>query len=65
MPEELADPEIRKQRIKESLEKINNTKEFVANEIKNKEKQGIKQERINTTDKDSRLMQMKHKDFAN
>jgi len=65
IPEELADPEIRKQRIKESLEKIKNTKEFVINEIANKEKQGIKQERINTTDKDSRLIQMKHKDFAN
>lgn len=65
IPEELADPEIRKQRIKETLEKIKNTKEFVVNEIIEKEKQGIKQEKINTTDKDSRLMQMKHKDFAN
>ena len=65
IPEELADPEIRKQKIKEALEKIKNTKEFVSNEINKKKDQGIEQERINTTDKDSRLMQMKHKDFAN
>ncbi len=65
IPEELADPEIRKKRIKESLEKIKNTKQFVVNEISEKDKQGIKQEKINTTDKDSRLMQMKHKDFDN
>ena len=65
IPEELADPEIRKQKIKDALEKIKNIKKFVVKEIVEKEKQGIKQEKINTTDKDSRLMQMKHKDFAN
>ena len=65
IPEELADPEIRKQKIKDALEKIKNMKKFVVKEIVEKEKEGIKQEKINTTDKDSRLMQMKHKDFAN
>jgi len=65
IPEELWDLEIRKQRIKESLEKLKKTKEFVLNEILEKEKQGINQSRINTTDKDSRLLQMKHKDYAN
>ncbi|MGB4613618.1 MAG: hypothetical protein WBH68_04825 [Erysipelotrichaceae bacterium] len=61
----MADPEIRKQRIKEALENLKNTKEFVVKEISEKQEQGIKQTRINTTDKDSRLMQMKQKDFAN
>lgn len=65
IPEELADPEIRKQRIKEALENLKNTKEFVVKEVSEKQEQGIKQTRINTTDKDSRLMQMKQKDFAN
>lgn len=65
IPEELADPVLRKKKIEDALEKMKHTREFVVHEIAEKKKQGIKQDRINTTDRDSRLMQMKHKDFAN
>lgn len=65
IPEELADPVIRKKRIQDLLDEAKNKKEFVSKEIAEKKENGIKQEKINTTDKDSRMMMMKHHDFAN
>jgi len=65
IPEELADPEVRKKRIQDLLDDAKNKKEFVSKEIAEKKEQWIKQNKINTTDKDSRIMMMKHHDFAN
>jgi hypothetical protein len=65
IPEELADPVIRKKRIQDLLDEAKKKKEFVSKEIAEKKENGIKQEKINTTDKDSRMMKMKHHDFAN
>ena len=65
IPEELTDPEYRKKRIKELVEEAQRKKEAVVAEKERKKEQGINQDRINLIDKDSRMMQMKHKDFAN
>lgn len=68
IPEELKTKEWRDKKRKEIEEKkknIEEKKEFVKKEIETKEKAWIKQDRINSTDKDSRLMQMKRKDRWN
>jgi len=65
IPEELGDPEYRKKRIQELLEEAKKKKEFISKEMADKKENGIKQKKINTTDKDSRMMMMKHHDFAN
>jgi transposase len=65
IPEELADPEIRKKKIQDLLDETKKKKEFVSKEMVEKKENGIKQKKINTTDKDSRMMMMKHHDFAN
>ncbi len=71
IPDELADKEIRKQRIKEELEKLNKAKKNLKEKQTKQEKERFwnwdkpkKIEKINLTDKDSRLMQMKRKDYA-
>ena len=64
-PKELLDSEMRKKKIKDMLEKMNKKKEFLEQEIEKKNNEWIKQKKINETDKDSRLMMMKKKDFAN
>jgi hypothetical protein len=56
---------IRKKRIQDLIDEAKNKKEFISKEIAEKKENGIKQEKINTTDKDSRMMMMKHHDFAN
>lgn len=66
IPEELKTKEGRERRKKELEEKIKEAeskKEFIKQEIENKKQAGINQERINLTDKDSRLMMMKRKDW--
>lgn len=68
IPEELKTKEWRdkkRQEIEEKKKKLEEKKEGVKNEIKNKQEAWIKQERINETDIDSRLMQMKKKDWWN
>lgn len=65
IPEELTDPEYRKKKIQELVEEAKRRKEIVVEEKAHKKEHGINQDRINLTDKDSRMMQMKHKDFAN
>jgi transposase len=55
----------KRREIEEKKKKLEDKKEEVIKEIENKQKAWIKQERINSTDKDSRLMMMKRKDFAN
>ena len=68
IPEELKTKEWRDKKRKEIEEKKKNIEEkieFVKNEIKAKETAWIKQQRINSTDKDSRLMRMKRKDWGN
>lgn len=65
---ELKTKEGREKKRKEIEEKKRQTKErqeSVKREMEQKKKEGIKMARINATDPDSRLMQMKHKDFAN
>jgi len=71
IPDELADKEKRKQRIKEELEKLNKAKRDLEEKQEKQEKERFwnwekpkKIGRINLTDKDSRLMQMKRKDYA-
>ena len=68
IPKELKTKEWRDKKRKEIEEKKKNLKEkqeFVKNEIKFKKIAWIKQKRINSTDKDSRLMMMKRKDWWN
>lgn len=68
IPEELKTKEWRDKKRKEIEEKKIKVEEkikFVKSEIESKEKAWIKQKRINSTDKDSRLMMMKRKDWAN
>jgi len=68
IPKELKTKEWRDKKRKEIEEKekdLKNKKEEVKKEIEEKQKSWIKQERINSTDKDSRLVMMKRKDFAN
>ena len=66
IPEELKTKQWREKRKKELEEKrkqAESKKEIVKQEIENKKQNGIKQERINLTDKDARLMRMKRKDW--
>lgn len=65
IPDELADPETRRKRIDELIKGMKKKKEIVQEEKKKKENEGIKQNNINMTDRDSRFMKMKKKDFAN
>lgn len=68
IPEELKTKEWRDKKRKEIEEKklkVEEKIEFVKKEIEAKGKAWIKQKRINSTDKDSRLMMMKRKDWAN
>jgi len=68
IPEELKTKEGRdkkKKEIAEKKKKLENKKEVVKKEIQAKKDEWINQTRINDTDKDSRLMQMKRKDWWN
>lgn len=68
IPEELKTKEWRdkkRKEIKEKKKKLEEKKQLVKQEIENKKEVWINQERINETDKDSRLMQMKRKDWWN
>lgn len=68
IPEELRTKEGREKKrkeIEEKKKKVESKKETVKKEIEYKAKEGIKMTRINSTDPDSRLVQMKRKDFAN
>ncbi|MDD5769336.1 MAG: IS1182 family transposase [Candidatus Gracilibacteria bacterium] len=68
IPEELKTKEGRdkkRKEIEEKRQKAEERKEIIKNEINEKQKAGIKQERINLTDKDSRLVLMKRKDWGN
>lgn len=68
IPEELKTKEWRDKKRKQLKEKVKNLedkKEIVKNEIETKKDSWINQKRINFTDKDSRLMMMKRKDWWN
>lgn len=68
IPEELKTKEWRAKKLEEIKVKIANEESLkteIQKEIDNKKTNWINQEKINTTDKDSRLMQMKRKDYAN
>lgn len=68
IPEELKTKEWRdkkKKEIAEKKKKLEEKKEEVKKEIQAKKDDWINQTRINDTDKDSRLMQMKRKDWWN
>ena len=68
IPEELKTKEGRdkkRKELEEKTKKLENKKEIVNNEIKAKKEAWINQKRINFTDKDSRLMMMKRKDWWN
>lgn len=68
IPPELKTKEGREKKRKEIEEKKKKTtqkQESVRQEIERKAKEGIKITRINATDPDSRLMQMKRKDYSN
>lgn len=68
IPEELKTKEGRDRKRQEIEEKKKQTEErqgSVKREIERKEKEGIKMTRINATDPDSRLVQMKRKDWWN
>ncbi len=49
--------------IQKKIEKIESQKKFVSDTIERHKQQGVSMKRINTTDTDSRMMQMKRKDF--
>jgi len=57
--------EKRKKEIEEKKKELENKKEMVKSEIESKAKEWIKMKRINSTDKDCRLMKMKRKDWWN
>jgi len=57
--------EDKKQEIQKKIEKIESQKKFVSDEIEKHRKNWVSMKRINTTDTDSRMMQMKRKDFWN
>lgn len=68
IPEELRTKEWRdkkRKEIEEKKKKLEEKKEIVKKEIESKKEAWIKQERINETDNDSRLMMMKKKDWWN
>lgn len=68
IPEELKTQEWRNKKRKEIIEKgekLERKKEIIQNEIKNKKENWMNQTRINDTDKDSRMMKMKRKDWWN
>lgn len=57
--------EKKRQEIEAKSKKLEDKNEMVQKEIENKQKEGIAMKRINATDPDSRLMQMKRKDWWN
>ncbi len=66
IPEELKTKDWRekkKKELKEKREELEFKKKIVKQEIQNKKQNWINQSRINLTDKDSRLMKMKRKDW--
>ncbi|MCP4523751.1 MAG: transposase, partial [Candidatus Gracilibacteria bacterium] len=68
IPEELktkAGRDKKKKEIAEKKKKLEEKKEDVKKKIQDKKDDGINQTRINDTDPDSRLMQMKKKDWGN
>lgn len=68
IPDELKTREWRdkkRQEIEEKKKEIESQKKFVSNEVEQHKKNGISMKRINTTDTDSRMMQMKRKDYSN
>lgn len=68
IPEELKTKEWREKKrkeIEEKKKKLEEKKELVKKEIEKKKKEWIEQTKINETDKDSRLMKMKRKDWWN
>lgn len=68
IPEELKTKEWRdkkRKEIEEKKKKLEDKKEVVKKEIESKKEAWINQDRINETDKDSRLMMMKRKDWWN
>lgn len=68
IPEELKTKEGRdkkRKQLKEKAKNLEDKKEIVKNEIETKKDSWINQKRINFTDKDSRLMMMKRKDWWN
>lgn len=67
VPEELKTKEWRDKRRREIADRqgeLESRKATVSEEIMRKAEEGIKQKRINMTDKDARLMQMKRKDWG-
>ncbi len=68
IPEDLKTKEGRdkkRKELKEKTKKLEDKKKIVQNEVKTKKEAWINQKRINFTDKDSRLMMMKRKDWWN
>ncbi len=68
IPDELKTKEGREKKRKEieqKKEEIESKKEFVSDEVERHKKNNISMKRINTTDSDSRMMQMKRKDYSN
>ena len=68
IPDELKTKEWRdkkRQEIEEKKKEIEARQKFVSDEIKKHKEDEISMKRINTTDTDSRMMQMKRKDFSN
>jgi hypothetical protein len=55
----------KRQEIEEKKKEIEARQKFVSDEIKKHKENAISMKRINTTDTDSRMMQMKRKDYAN
>ena len=62
---EKQEKETKKQEIQKKIEKIESHKQFVSVEIEKHRKNWVSMKRINRTDTDSRLMQMKRKDYGN
>jgi len=68
IPESLKTKEGREKKIQEiekKKEEIKTKQKFMTDEIEKHKENGISMKRINRTDTDSRLMQMKRKDFGN
>lgn len=57
--------EKRREEIEKKKEEIKTTQKFMTDEIEKHKENGISMKRINRTDTDSRLMQMKRRDFGN
>lgn len=57
--------ENQKQEIQIKIQELKTKKKFISDEIERHKKNNISMKRINTTDSDSRMMQMKRKDYSN